>query len=212
MPTLSELIAQHKAKQALQEQQVSVTQKEEKKDEVIKNPTSSPPVKLNLSFVLEKKSEQTKENLPGPEQSVTGSAVSSPPTPEGTAVYPSDLKEDVTSILMTGKEVIDKGDLEGFKQTLDMIKEAYTNPNIGKLSDPNLIINAMKSLLLELKAHPEFVKLLLPEHVGMLVRTLRESYGIAINMKTERSKKRKENKKDLDDFKALIGDIGPLSV
>lgn len=231
MPSLSELIAQHKAATAQQSSQPATSV-------VVPTKEAQNVAKPKLTFALggspstnsvNSASEKKAEVLAVAQSPVAAKTDASgavlplqPPDKETTAPVSLQIQSvptavplaqpafDVTNILMTGVDAIAANSLDGFRNTLQIIRQAYQD--YGNITDMNLVIHAMKNILLEVKGHPEFVKLLLPEDIGMLVRILRESYGIAVTQKTERSSKRKASQADMNEFREMLDGFGELKL
>lgn len=236
MPSLSELIAQHKAATAGTQVSASAatpiarSQKETPNEAVKSNPVTQGKMSFSLGKIQSNQSDQvqkeekTEVNPSGSSVSVAGVVIA--PTASPVVVLPMAAPAtvslasqpavsaapafDVTNILMTGVDAISANNLDAFLNTLQIIRQAYQD--FGNISDMNLVIHAMKNILLEVKQHPEFVKLLLPEDIGMLVRILRESYGIAVVQKVERSGKRKANKEDERAFEEMMAGLGEIKL
>lgn len=230
MASLSELIAAHKAAQAAQANQpgVSAVREPNGKSQTSANlDTTTTPItvptttaiKAPIVFSFQPKVPAPATVSPPPqtvvvEQAAKAVGTSAAPAvgeAAGAAVSSFDLQQDVTDILKTGITNVKQADLEGFRKTLEIIREAYKKELPGQ--DISLITSAMKNILGEVRQHEEFMKLLLPQDIGMLVRILRESYGVVLNVKVTREKKKNINKKDEDEFRSLMdgfGDLGDL--
>lgn len=74
------------------------------------------------------------------------------------------------------------------KEELNFIDTVDSIYNI--LHDPDLLGGVVRNILIELKSHPEYMKLVAPEDVRQWVRGMRESMGLARIKKTEAKAKR----------------------
>lgn len=75
--------------------------------------------------------------------------------------------------------------VESFKANLEVLAET--------VDDREMVGMALKSLVSSLRENPIFAEILHPEDFGLMVRALRNSYGVAITKKTE--KKETKSKK-----------------
>jgi len=121
------------------------------------------PVVASVGLSLESLSESTEEGVAPVTQS--GYADETPAT-----APTRELPEGVT------KEELN------FLETVDSIY------NI--LHDPDLLGGVVRNILIELKSHPEYMRLVAPEDVRQWVRGMRESMGLAKIKKTEAKAKR----------------------
>ena len=138
----------------------------------LKLPSSSPAIKLPsgdakqvaapVSLSLESLSESESEGIAPVSSGFVDETPADKPTRE--------LPEGVT------KEELN------FLETVDSIY------NI--LHDPELLGGVVRNILIELKSHPEYMKLVAPEDVRQWVRGMRESMGLARIKKTEAKAKR----------------------
>ena len=71
-----------------------------------------------------------------------------------------------------------------------------------------LVSNAIRAVLIHVKKYPFLKDILLPEDCQLMVRALRESYGVAIVSKTTRAKKTSANQKDVTDAEDMLADLG----
>lgn len=74
------------------------------------------------------------------------------------------------------------------KEELNFLETVDSIYNI--LHDPELLGGVVRNILIELKSHPEYMKLVAPEDVRQWVRGMRESMGLARIKKTEAKAKR----------------------
>jgi len=72
------------------------------------------------------------------------------------------------------------------------------------IGDKEIIGDAVKNVLQLLQETPELCEILRPENGGLMVRALRESYGVVIQKKSERKGKRAVKQAVTDDFLANL--------
>lgn len=71
------------------------------------------------------------------------------------------------------------------KQFIDLIDGVYS-----MLNDPELLGGVIRSIMIELKAHPQYMKLVAPDDVRVWVKSMRDSMGLARIKKQEAKAKR----------------------
>jgi hypothetical protein len=90
------------------------------------------------------------------------------------------------------------------------LQEAFLR-NVKSIKDlfdqPELLAAAMRQVLVDLRDNPQFEGLMGHEDVGMMVRAMREAFGVAVVKKEERSKGKGRTKK----AKELEGDAAVFS-
>lgn len=101
------------------------------------------------------------------------------------------------------------------QQFVQMIDQLY-NPEI--VHDVELMANVIRSVMIELKTQPQYMKLIAPEDVNLWVRTMRNNMGLARIKKTEKTKrtssgsrKSAASKVDADmlgDLDNMLGELG----
>lgn len=90
-------------------------------------------------------------------------------------------------------------DEEGFRQTVAILHNVFDNVE--------LVMTATKNILRSLRDNPQFVKFLVPEDCGMMVRALRQSYGIVASSKTVKKETKAKKQDTIDDVAAQIGNL-----
>jgi hypothetical protein len=98
----------------------------------------------------------------------------------------------------------DKGMIQ-FVQTMDSI--------YGVLNDPELLGSVIRNIMVELKANPQYAKMIAPDDVRTWVRAMRNTMGLAKIKKQEKSKKtgtaKSKGSKALDaDMEQAFADLG----
>ncbi len=86
-----------------------------------------------------------------------------------------------------------------FKQSLDILKNSISNKE--------LVSDALKNILTNLKKHTFLNDLLLPEDCGLMVASLRESYGVTIAKKQTKKTKRDTTAQDVDQVLDQLADV-----
>jgi len=80
------------------------------------------------------------------------------------------------------------------------------------LGDRQVIGDALKNLLAHIKEHPEYRNILAPEHFGTMVQAMRETYGIAIDIKEKKIAKKGKNAEIEEAISAGLGDLAKFTV
>ena len=83
-------------------------------------------------------------------------------------------------------EKIDKPGMEAIREALNILE--------ANITDKDLVAQSVRNVMLSLSTDPNLKDLLAPEDIGIMVRGLRESYGVAIVKKDGRRKKRDDAK------------------
>jgi len=79
---------------------------------------------------------------------------------------------------------------------------------VASFEHKELVSDAIRSVLIHVKKYPFLKDILLPEDCQLMVRALRESYGVAIVSKTVRAKKVSANQKDVTEVEDVLADLG----
>jgi len=79
---------------------------------------------------------------------------------------------------------------------------------VSSFGQKELVSNAIRAVLIHVKKYPFLKDILLPEDCQLMVRALRESYGVAIVSKTTRAKKTSANQQDVTEAEDLLADLG----
>lgn len=96
-------------------------------------------------------------------------------------------------------EIMMPVDEETFRAAIGILHGVFDNPEI--------VMNATKNILRSLRDNPQFSNFLVPEDTGMMVRALRNSYGLVASSKTVSKEKRKTKQDSID---AVADEIGAL--
>lgn len=98
--------------------------------------------------------------------------------------------------------------------------EAYTPEQVGQIKGAlELLANSMNNremvgqsvyhLLHQIKQNPKLSAILAPEDLGLMVRGLRQSYGVVVQKKTENRSKRQAKVEDVD---KLVDDLSSMGI
>lgn len=99
------------------------------------------------------------------------------------------------------------------KKEISDLPEGFTRDELDKcmasvdqlrsaLTHEQMIRESLREVMLNVQAHPQFVGLLEPEDIGLMVQGLREAYGVAITRKDTVRTKRSKNA----EIASFIGD------
>lgn len=232
MPTLAELVAAQKAKAA---SQTAASAAPASLGELEKNNVNPVPqsnslaggIKLALGGIT-KNSEGTREvksiepvkaiklNFLGNKVEQNPQQVSSPLVAVGTT-GPGEPEDEVLPASSSGDTVLSGGaELKEFNHSqmteiMMPVDEETFRAAIGILhgvfDNPEIVMNATKNILRSLRDNPQFNNFLVPDDIGMMVRALRNSYGLVASSKTVSKEKRKTKQDSID---AVADEIGAL--
>jgi len=96
--------------------------------------------------------------------------------------------------------------------------DRYNEEIVGKLKDSldilinsidnkDLVGDALKQIMLNLKRYPFLIDVMHPEDCNLMVRAVRESYGVTLAKKQTRSTKRATTSKEVEDVLDILGDV-----
>lgn len=97
------------------------------------------------------------------------------------------------------KAAIPSKDVESFKESIAVLHGSFENKE--------LISAAIANVLGSLKANPNLREILAYEDVGMMVRALRESYGVAVNTKAAKATKTKKASAEQSEIMEMLSDL-----
>lgn len=86
--------------------------------------------------------------------------------------------------------------METIKQSLQMLLEC--------IEDREMVSQALTSIMNNLQQTPELAKILKPEGIGLMVRALRQSFGVQVAKKSERAQKREAAQKDVNETLEIL--------
>ena len=144
-----------------------------------------------------------------PQQSNTVQPQIIPPTAKALVVAAQPTKLSIQELLKVdtatfdrGKEAYTQDEVAQFKGSFQMLKDAITNPK--------LVGQAVKNIMVMMGANPHLCNIAMPEEVGLMVRGIRQSYGVTVAKKSAASEQR--GKRALEDAKIdnLLGDFGNI--
>jgi len=96
---------------------------------------------------------------------------------------------------------------EGYEQKqIDELKSSL-DILVNSMDNKELVGDALKKIMLDLKRYPFLVNIMHPEDCNLMVRAVRESYGVTLAKKQDRSDKRKATSKEVEDTLELLGDM-----
>jgi hypothetical protein len=116
------------------------------------------------------------------------------------AVIPSISAEQFNHPAMGEK--LGGGEIEAFKQNLELLRGSFDNPEI--------LSNAIRNILRSTRENPNFCGILAPEDCQLMVRALRQNYGAVATTKSQNKGKRAESKKTVGKIEDMLGDITAL--
>lgn len=103
----------------------------------------------------------------------------------------------------TQSNVVAAATQEQFEINIKRLYETFPNKD--------LIAPAIKRVLIDLQAHPEFDSFLAPEDIGQMVKLLRANYGIVKAAAVEKKEKTKKSRQKKADAAAVdLSDLGAL--
>lgn len=89
--------------------------------------------------------------------------------------------------------------VEELKQALEILTNSIDNKE--------LVADALKNIMINVKRHVFLQDILLPEDCQLMVRSLRESYGVTIAKKQTKKKKKDTNAADVDEVLDQLADL-----
>ncbi len=92
------------------------------------------------------------------------------------------------------------------KETVDKLKSSL-DVLTNSIDNKELVGDALKKIIIDIKRHPFLADILHPEDCQLMVRALRENYGITIVKKQTRSAKKEATSKDVDEVMDMLGDM-----
>ena len=130
---------------------------------------------------------------------------SSPDTPHEVAIYKETKKSFADEFNFDGQP--DKYDAEQVAKLAASLELIQDN-----LNDKDMIGQAVKNILSDLKQYPELTAILRPEHCGLMVKGLKQSYGTVIAKKSERKSKKQASSEEVNKILENMGGIDLSSV
>jgi len=141
----------------------------------------------------------------------TPSSISSNATPIPTTT----LKIEPIEKIIPNKELISPPEIkmaEGFSEEVITGLNGQFKVLFDCLGDREIIGEALKNVLSHIKEHPEYNKILAPEHYGTMVQAMRETYGIAVEIKEKKVAKKGKSAEIEEAFSAGLGDLSKFTV
>lgn len=92
-------------------------------------------------------------------------------------------------------------------QTIEDLQKAF-DILANNFDNKDLISDSLANILTTIRNTPHAANILKPEHFGLMIRGLRESYGVAINKKETKQKKRAASAKEVEEISGIMKDMG----
>lgn len=194
MATLAELIALQKAKQAevkpIQENISNNLTPEQSK----LGPATVPTGMISLSgFSIKTPTPAPTPKLEAKPDTLVGATGPAEPV----VSIPVEPAKEFNHSAMTEK--MSSQNEEAFKAAIEVLHNC--------ISDIELARNATVNILRGLHENPNFVKFLVPEDCGLMVRNLRESYGLVASSKIAKNEKKAAKATTIENLANEIGEI-----
>lgn len=93
-------------------------------------------------------------------------------------------------------DTLGEGDVASFREAIQILHSSFEHPE--------LVSNATRNILISIREHPDFTKILAPEDFGAMIRAVRESHGMTVASKVLNKEKRTGKKKEIDDLTAEL--------
>lgn len=108
-----------------------------------------------------------------------------------------------TAIDMSVPASYTEAQLYEFQEMLKMVR--------SKL-EPTMVGQALRKIMVDLRTHPEFIEIMQPEDFGGMIRTLKESFNVAVTTKkfNARGKKSAKNSAKVDNMLNDLSDIANM--
>lgn len=137
---------------------------------------------------------------------------------EATSAAPTDVPSPDTEDVMSGvsgdfsesksaREFQAEDQPEGYEQIhVDELKTSL-DILVNSIDNKEMVGDALKKIMLDLKRYPFLVNIMHPEDCNLMVRAVRESYGVTLAKKQGRSAKRKATSKEVEDTLDILADV-----
>ncbi len=137
-------------------------------------------------------------------------AGSSPSHADATSPDTSDVMSGVSGDFSESRSAMEfqaKDQPEGYEEEMVVALKDSLDILINSMDNKELIADALKKIMLDLKRYPFLVNILHPEDCNLMVRAVRESYGTTLAKKQVRQGKRQATSKEVDDVMDMLGDM-----
>ncbi len=135
---------------------------------------------------------------------------SSPSHTDATSPDTSDVMSGVSGDFSESRSAMEfqaEDQPEGYKkETVNDLKDSL-EILVNSMDNKELVADALKKIMLDLKRYPFLVNILHPADCNLMVRAVRESYGVTLAKKQTRSTKRAATSKEVEDTLELLGDL-----
>lgn len=170
-------------------------------------PGSAKTPSVSFSFLGSGK-EKTSSDVTEPENS--GNSVSASLATED-VTSPDDTMQGISGEIFSetkaAKEFQSEDQPEEYSQEIvDNLKQSL-GILVDSIDNKELIADALKKIMLDLKRHRFLVGILHPEDCQLMVRAIRESYGVTLAKKQTRSTKRATTSKEVEDALDVLADV-----
>lgn len=125
------------------------------------------------------------------------------------------LKVEPIQQMAPSKELISPPEIkmaEGFSEKAITELNEQFQMLFSCLGDREVIGEALKNVLTHIKEHIEYRNILAPEHFGTMVQAMRETYGVAVEIKEKKVAKKGKNAEIEEAFSAGLGDLAKFTV
>ena len=179
MNKLADLIAKSKS-----------TPKEEKENAIRNNTPAETTKPKKFGFGKPKEKIEDKKEKLQPVQSTEETKVESSP-----------------SVQIHNETLIGQPEIAGFTQ--EELEEWNTCFGILKdnINNKEMVGNAIRIVMTKIQEQERYREILAPDDIGLMVDGLRNSYGVALNIKQGKASKRAQKAKLVDDVAANLGDL-----
>lgn len=97
-----------------------------------------------------------------------------------------------------------QAEIDNIREKLQLLED--------NIDDKDIVQNALKIILTRTHEHEFLQGIFHPEDLGIMVRAMRESYGVTVTVKKQRSTKRKQVAQDVADVMDEISDLGEIDL
>lgn len=124
-----------------------------------------------------------------------------------TEVVASTFSEEDLAAEFNSEDQADKfqqAEIDNIREKLQLLED--------NIDDKDIVQNALKIILTRTHEHEFLQGIFHPEDLGLMVRAMRESYGVTVTVKKQRSTKRKQVAQDVSDVMDEISDLGEIEI
>ncbi len=192
-----------------EEKQEEVEAKKANPFGMLKKAVARTPVPSTATAAAEVKSDSpSRQTSAAPAQASVGD--SSPSRTDATSPDTSDVMLGVSgdfSESRSAREFQAEDQPDGYEEEhVNALKDSL-DILVNSMDNKELVADALKKIMLDLKRYPFLVNILHPEDCNLMVRAVRESYGTTLAKKQVRQGKRQATSKEVDDVMDMLGDM-----